>query len=93
MVHPDDDPGALKQLQDAIYRDKVRHARAMTGEQRLAEVFRLSNSAFQRMLEGAMWQLATEDRGKGWLEVGRRLDRLRRVHDEGRFVTERNPRR
>jgi len=84
-----DDPAALKALQDAIYRDKVLRARAMTGEERLAEGLELTNGVFWRMLEGAMWQLGIEDVEKGWDEVRRRLQRLRRVHDSGRFVNQR----
>lgn len=89
MANIHDDPAALKALQDAIYRDKVLRARKMTAEQRLAEALELTNSVFIRMHEGAMWQLGTTDPQVGWQEVRRRLARLSRVHDEGRFVTER----
>jgi hypothetical protein len=87
MVNPNvhEDPAALKALQDAIYRDKVLRARAMTGEQRLAEGFELTNGVFRRMLEGAMWQLGIEDIEEGWGEVRRRMERLSRVHDGSRF--------
>ena len=49
MASADDDSAALKALQDAIYRDKVLRAREMTVEERLAEVFELTNSAFGRI--------------------------------------------
>lgn len=88
MANVHDDPAALKALQDDIYRDKVLRARKMTVEQRLAEALELTNSVFVRMHEGAMWQLGTTDVQEGWREVRRRLARLSRVHDEGRFVTE-----
>ena len=88
MANIHDDPAALKALQDAIYRDRVLRARQMTVEQRLAEALELTNSVFIRMHEGAMWQLGTTDPKEGWREVRRRLVRLGRVHDEGRFVTE-----
>jgi hypothetical protein len=89
MSHnPHQDPAALKALQDAIYRDEILRARAMTPEQRLDDVFVLSNSAFQRMHEGAMWHLNSDDPAAGWREVRRRLDRLQLVHDRGRFSKE-----
>lgn len=86
MANIHDDPAALKALQDDIYRERILRARAMTVEQRLADVFELSNSVFARMHEGAMWQMGTTDAEAGWREVRRRLARLDRVHDAGRFV-------
>jgi len=86
MPNVHEDPAALKALQDELYREKVRRARAMTPEQRLAEVFELTNGVFARMHDGAMWQLGTTDPVRGWQEVRRRLDRLCRVRDQGRFV-------
>ena len=61
MSAADDDQAALRTLQDAIYRDKVLRARAMTVEERLDEVFELSNSALVRMHDGAMWQSGTAE--------------------------------
>jgi hypothetical protein len=88
MANDHDDSAALKALQEAIYRDRVLRAREMTVEQRLAEALELTNSVFVRMHEGAMWQLGIKDAEEGWREVRRRLARLGRVHDEGRFVNE-----
>ena len=51
----------LEALQDAIYRDKVLRARAMTAEERLAEAFDLTTEVFQRMHDGAMAQLGLSD--------------------------------
>ena len=86
MANIHDDPSALKALQDDIYRERILRARRMTVEQRLADVFELSNSVMARMHEGAMWQLGTTDAELGWQEVRRRLARLDRVHDAGRFA-------
>ncbi len=86
MSNLHEDPAALKALQDELYREKVRRARAMTPEQRLAEAFELTNGVFARMHVGAMWQLSTTDPALGWQEVRRRLDRLCRARDQGRFV-------
>jgi len=86
MPNIHDDPAALKALQDQIYRENILRARAMTEEQRLAEALELTNEVFSRMHTGAMWQTGTTDSEQGWREVRRRLDRLRRTHDHGRFA-------
>jgi hypothetical protein len=86
MPSPHDDPAALSALQEDIYRERVRRARLLTPEQRLADAFDLTNSVFERMLEGAMWQKGLSDRDEGWREVRRRLDRLQRVQDAGRYT-------
>ena len=88
MSNPHDDPAALKELQDAIYREKVLRARGMTAEERLNEVFDLSNRQFGMMLAGAMHRLGTDDVEEGWEEVGRWLERLDRVRDYGLYVRE-----
>ena len=87
MANVHGDPAALKALQDDIYRERVLRARKMTLDERLADVLELTNAVFTRMHEGAMWQLGTNDTDLGWREVRRRLDRIARVHDEGRFVS------
>ncbi len=86
MSNPHDDPAALKALQDDIYRERVLRARQLSEEQRLADAFELTNGVFERMLDGAMWQLGIQDRDAGWREVKRRLQVLSRVHDSGKFV-------
>lgn len=91
MSNVHDDPAALKALQDDIYREKVRRARQLTPEQRLADAFELTNGVFARMHEGAMWQTGTTDAEQGWQEVRRRLDRLCRTHDHGRFALQKPP--
>lgn len=88
MANPHDHPTALKDLQDSIYREKVLRARAMTPEERFDSGFEITREAFLRMLEGAMWQLGTDDAVIGWKEVGRRLDRLRNAQDFGRFASQ-----
>lgn len=88
MVNPHDNPAALKELQDAIYRDKVLRAREMSVEERLDEVFELSNRQMGMMLAGAMHRLGTSDPVEGWEEVSRWLARLDRVRDHGLYVRE-----
>jgi hypothetical protein len=89
MENPHDNPAALKELQDAIYREKVLRARQMTVAERLDEVFDLSNRQMGMMLAGAMHRLGTQDQEGGWDEVSRWLARLDRVRDHGLHVTER----
>ena len=89
MPNIHDDPSALKALQDDIYREKILRARKLTPEQRLADAFEITNSVFGMMHAGAMWQTGTTDPEAGWQEVGRRLSRLRRAHDHGRFTAQR----
>lgn len=81
MPNLHDDPAALKALQDAIYRDRVLRARRMTPQERLAEVFELSNHQFGMMLGGAMHRLRTRDEESGWKEVRRWMDRLDKTRD------------
>lgn len=78
----------LKALQDSIYREKILRARRQTPEERLADVFELTNSVFARMHEGAMWQAGVTDEEHGWQIVRQRLARLRKVHDAGRFANQ-----
>jgi len=44
----------LLSLQDTIYRDKVERARAMTEQERFADVFELTDDVLERMLTGAL---------------------------------------
>jgi len=88
MSNLHEDPATLKALQDELYREKVRRARRMTVEERLAEVFELSNHQFGMMLAGAMHRLGTRDEAAGWAEVRRWMQRLDRVRDHSLYVTE-----
>ena len=88
MPNIHDDPSALKALQDDIYRENILRARKMTVQQRMAEVFELSNQQFGMMLAGAMHRLGTRDEAAGWQEVRRWMQRLDRVREHGLYVTE-----
>ena len=88
MPNIHDDPAALKSLHDDIYRERILRARKMTVEQRLADVFELSNHQFGMMLGGAMHRLGTDDEAAGWEEVRRWMKRLDRVREHGLYVTE-----
>lgn len=74
-------PDAVKSLQDAIYRDKVLRARAMTSAERLDEALELSNDIYTWMLDGAKAQCNLSTDAEAWAEVQSRLQRLRRVHE------------
>ncbi|MES2996906.1 MAG: hypothetical protein V4733_08860 [Verrucomicrobiota bacterium] len=87
MGNPHDHPTALKDLQDSIYREKVLRARSMTPVERFDSGFELTNEVYERMLFGAMWQTKVATRAEGMCEVARRMERLRKVHDHGRYTT------
>jgi len=59
-----------------------------TVQERLADVFELSNHMFGMMHAGAMDRLGTRDEAAGWAEVRRWMRRLDRVRDHGLYVTE-----
>ena len=88
MANIHDDPAALQALQADIYREKILRSRKLTVEQRLADVFELSNHQFGMMHAGAMHRLGTCDEAAGWREVGRWMNRLDRVREHGLYVTE-----
>lgn len=88
MANIHDDPAALKALQDDIYRERILRARKMTVEQRLSDVFELSNHQFGMMLGGAMHRLGTRDEAAGWQEVQPWMARLDQVREHGLYVTE-----
>ena len=71
----------LKVLQDSIYREKILRARRQTPEERLADVFELSDHQFGMMLCGAMHKIGSTDQEKGWEEVRRWMRRLDRVRE------------
>ncbi|MFU8893213.1 MAG: hypothetical protein ACNA8L_06245 [Luteolibacter sp.] len=85
MNDPADAAASLKAMQDDIYREKILRARKLTPEQRLADVFVLTNFVFARMHEGAMWQAGSTNAEAGWNIVRQRLNRLQKVQDMGRF--------
>jgi hypothetical protein len=80
-VNADSNPNDLKALQDAIYREKVLRARAMTPTERLDEALELSNDMYTWMLDGAKAQCGLTTDEEGWAEVERRLQVLRRLHE------------
>jgi len=88
MPHLHDTPGALKALQDDIYRKKVLRARSQTVEERIAEMLELSNHQFDMMLAEAMHELGTLDEEEGWAEVRRRINRLDCVRDQAFYLEE-----
>jgi hypothetical protein len=92
MHPPDPDLAAaeLKAMQDSIYREKILRARRQTPEERLADVFELSNHQFGMMLGGAMHRIGTTNENEGWEEVRRWMRRLDRVREHGLYVTEKS---
>ena len=80
------DRSHLDAMQREIWLTKIARARAMTPEERFAEVSSLTTQAFARMHAAAMADLGTTDAEAGWAEVRRRLDRIRAARDAGRFI-------
>jgi hypothetical protein len=91
MSNIHEDPAAFKALTDDIYREKILRARSMTPEQRMAEIFDLSDQQFGMMLAGAMHRMGTRDQDAGWKEVARWMQRLTRAREHGQYVSERPP--
>lgn len=87
MQTPSTAPGCHDDLQREIWLTKIARAKAMTPDERFAEMVSLTTQAFDRMHAAAMADLGTTDSDAGWLEVRRRLERMRAARDAGRFVT------
>lgn len=79
MANPHEIPGALEELQDSIYRERVLRARRMSPQERLDSVFELSNSQARRFLEGVQMQTGLKDPREIDAEARRRLIRLQRA--------------
>jgi hypothetical protein len=81
MPNPYDHPTALKDLQDAIYRDRVQRARGLSPEERFDGGIEHTNFVMQLMHGGAMEQKGLTDIRAGWGEVRRRMERLCHARD------------
>lgn len=90
MTDPAPIDPALAALQDAIWRDKVLQARAMTPEERFEGGLEQTNFVMRLMLDGTMSQLGISDPARGWHELRLRMDRLRKAADHG-FYSESSP--
>jgi hypothetical protein len=91
MDTPDPNRAAaeLKAMQDSIYREKILRARRQTPEERLADVFELSDAEKKRMHDAAMLEIADPtDDAQGWEVVKQRVELERRMRDAGRFVSQ-----
>jgi hypothetical protein len=79
----------LKAMQDSIYREKILRARRQTPEERLADVFELSDAEMMRMHHVAMLEIAdSADDAQGWEVVKQRIELERKMRDAGRFVSQ-----
>lgn len=77
---------ALAALQDAIWRDKILQARAMTPAERFEGDLEQTNFVMRLMLDGTMSQLGIGNPSEGWRELRARMDRLRQAADAGFYV-------
>jgi hypothetical protein len=86
MNPPSTTAGFEYDLQREVWLAKIARAKAMTPDERFAEMVSLTSQAFERMHAAAMTDLGATDPAAGWLEVRRRLQRIRAARDAGRFV-------
>lgn len=82
MANPHEIPGALEELQDSIYRERVLRARRMSPTERLDSVFDLSNSQAKRFLEGVRIQTGLTNPEEIDIEARRRMQRLEKARDQ-----------
>lgn len=73
-------------LQQAIRREKVLRARAMTEDERLVATLDQIELAFEWMLEGVRQQHPGISDDEANRILGQRLDRQRQIEDRGLFV-------
>ena len=72
-----------RELADAIWREKVRRAKAMTPDERLREACRLSDFVFDMMRAGVRSRNPAADDAEVDRIVKDQLDRIRRVEERG----------
>ena len=77
------DPSSSKALMDAIFRDKVRHARQTPMDQKMLDGPRLFDLNRQIALSGIRAQFPDFDEEQVKKEFGRRLAIQRRIDDAG----------
>ena len=90
MANPHEIPGALEELQDSIYRERVLRARKMTPAERLDAVFELSEFQINMLHSGEMHRYSLTDPAEGWHRVAEALDRVGKARDAG-FFTHQKP--
>lgn len=83
-MHPT--PDQLKELQDAIYREKIMRARAMTESERFVATLELIDTSFEWMLAGVKMQFPEASEEDAQRILGERLDRMRQREDAGLYV-------
>ncbi len=88
MPNPHDHPTALSDLQDSIYREKILRARAMSPAERFIAGCQLTNEVTQRIFQGALARLGTNDPKSAWKDAKKRSERLRMANDYGTYVSE-----
>ena len=86
MPNPHEIPGALEELQDAIYRERVLRARRMTPGERADAVFNLSELQLNMLLAGEMSRHQLSDIRLGWEKVRQALRRLDHVHEHQLYL-------
>ncbi|MFV1995527.1 MAG: hypothetical protein ACC661_08820 [Verrucomicrobiales bacterium] len=75
----------IKELADAIYRDKVLRARRLSEGERFATGIELFEGATGLMRDGIRHQFPEADEEKVEILLRQRLNRLRQVHEYGLY--------
>lgn len=77
---------SIKELADAIYREKVLRARAVTLSKKMGWGAELFGEACSRMRSGIRMQFPSVSEAEVELKLRERLDRLARLHEHGIFI-------
>lgn len=78
---------SIKDLADAIYREKVRRARALSVAERILTGFELFEDAVGVMKSGIRMQFPESSDADVDRILRQRLNRLRQVHEHGIYQT------
>lgn len=88
MSNPHEIPGALEELQDSIYRERVLRARRMTPGERLDAVFELSELQLEMLHAGEMHRHGLTNPDQGWDKVSNALHRLTQAKEKGLYSSQ-----
>lgn len=74
---------AIDQLADAIHRDRVLRARALTMDERLRDGLECYDLSLRLMADGVRHQFQSADESEVWAKVRERLDIVRKIEERG----------
>ncbi|MEM9081126.1 MAG: hypothetical protein AAGC74_10590 [Verrucomicrobiota bacterium] len=79
-------PGALEELQDSIYRERVLRARQMTLSEKADAIFELSELQLNMLHAGEMHRHQLKSQAEGWEKVSAALERLDKAREHTLYV-------